>query len=244
VAGLAIAAVAGLVRLGRHRRLTPVWPALLVFAAGALAYVLSRADDVHTTPLLVILAALLPIVVARAQDSGTRVIAVTAGVVLALLLAHGVWNRASALLRPPDVDTVHVAVADGVEAPPSEARAVEAMVAAVQRRVPPGQPIYAVTERSDLVRFNNPLIYVLTERDNPTRRDFGLETGARAQREIVATLQRVRPRAIVRWTDPISTVREPNLRGKPSGVRTLEQFLRAEYAPVEREGYYEVWVPR
>jgi hypothetical protein len=213
-------------------------------AAGALSYVVSRADEVHTTPLLVILAALLPIVVARAADSGARAIGVAAAAVLALLLAHGAWNRASALVRPPDLDTVHVAVADGVKAPPSEARAIEAMVAAVQRRVPPGQPIYTVTQRSDLVRFNNPLIYVLTERDNPTRRDFGLQTGAPAQSEIVATLERVRPRAIVRWTDPISTVREANLRGRPSGVHTLDDFLLAEYRPAERSGYYEVWEPR
>jgi hypothetical protein len=233
-----------LIRLARHRRLTPVWPALLVFGAGCLAYVLSRADDVHTTPLLVILAALLPIVVARAADSGARVIAGVAAAVLTLLLAHGAWNRASALLRPPDLDTVHVAVADGVEAPPAEARAIEAMVRAVQQRVPPGQPIYTVTQRSDLVRFNNPLIYVLTERDNPTRRDFGLQTGARAQSEIVATLERLRPRAIVRWTDPISAMREPNLRGTPTGIHTLDDFVLREYRRAERDGYYEVWEPR
>jgi hypothetical protein len=172
------------------------------------------------------------------------VIGAIAAVVLVLFLAHGAWNRASALLRPPDLDTVDVAVADGVKAPPAEARGIEAMVAAVQQRVPPGGPIYAVTERSDLVRFNNPLIYVLTERDNPTRRDFGLETGARAQSEIVATLERVRPRAIVRWTDPISAEREANLRGRPTGVHTLDDFLRAEYRPAERSGHYEVWEPR
>jgi hypothetical protein len=244
VAGIAIAAVAGLARLATRRRLAPVWAALLVFAAGALAYVLSRADNVHTTPLLVILAALLPIVAARAADSGARLITAATAAVLVLLLAYGAWNRASALLRPPDLDTVNVAVADGVKAPRVEARGIEAMVGAVQRRVPPGRPIYAVTERSDLVLFNNPLIYVLTERDNPTRRDFGLQTGAPAQSEIVATLERVRPQAIVRWTDPISTVPEANLRGRPSGVHTLDDFLRAEYRPAERNGHYEVWEPR
>jgi hypothetical protein len=118
------------------------------------------------------------------------------------------------------------------------------MVAAVQRRVPPGEPIYSVTRRSDLVRINDPLVYVLTERDNPTRQDFGLQTGAKAQREIVAALGRAKPKAIVRWTNPASTVREPNARGRPSGIRTLDAWLAAHYRLAERDGDYEVLVPR
>ncbi|MEA2428567.1 MAG: hypothetical protein QOF37_2195, partial [Thermoleophilaceae bacterium] len=167
-----------------------------------------------------------------------------AGALLALLVVHGAWNRASALLRPPALETVHVAVADGVEAPPSEARATGAMVAAVQRRVPPGEPIYVLSRRSDLVRFNNPLVYVLTERDNPTTHDFGLDAGAPAQAHIVAALERARPRAVVRWTDPISAVPEPNLRGRPSGVHTLDAYVTRTYRLAERDGFYDVLVPR
>ena len=51
----------------------------------------------------------------------------------------------------------------------------------MRSRVPAGQPIYVAPRRSDLVRFNDPLVYVLTERDNPTPQDFGLQTGAIAQ---------------------------------------------------------------
>ena len=109
---------------------------------------------------------------------------------LVLLVAHGAANRLSALLRPPDLATIDVAVADGAKAPPAEAAAVERMVATVQRTVPPGEAIYAITRRSDLVRFNQPLIYVLTERDNATDRDFGLLAGAAAQRRTVAALER------------------------------------------------------
>jgi hypothetical protein len=117
------------------------------------------------------------------------------------------------------------------------------MVRAVQRRVPPGEPIYTVTSRSDLVRINDPLIYVLTERDNPTRQDFGLQTGAPAQGQIVAALELARPRVIVRWTDPASTVREPNARGRPSGIHTLDTWLASHYRPAERHGFYEILVP-
>jgi hypothetical protein len=117
------------------------------------------------------------------------------------------------------------------------------MVTAVQRRVPPDSPIYAVTRRSDLVRINDPMIYVLTERDNATREDVGLETGGPAQRAIVATLRRVRPKVIVRWTSRDSTVREPNARGIPSGIHTLDRWLAANYRPAEHFGDYQLLVP-
>jgi hypothetical protein len=213
---------------------------LAILALSFVAYLLSRTDEFHSTPLIVTLAALVPLVAIRAP----RPLAAALTTVLVLLFGYGALNRVSALLSPPELAPVHVAVADGVRAPPAEARAIEAMVAGVQRRVPPGDPIYTVTRRSDLVRINDPLVYVLTERDNPTRQDFGLQTGAKAQAAIVAALGRARPKAIVRWTDPVSTKREPNARGRPSGVRTLDAWLAGHYRLAERHGYYEILVRR
>ena len=94
------------------------------------------------------------------------------------------------------------------------------------------------------MRVNDPLIYVLTERDNPTRQDFGLQTGAPAQRQIVASLARVMPEVIVRWTDPASTIREPNARGRPTGIHLVDAWLAVHYRLAERHGYYDVLVPR
>jgi hypothetical protein len=164
--------------------------------------------------------------------------------VLALLLAHGVGNRLSALLDPPRSAKLDLPVADGVRVPPAEAAALEATVAEVQRRVPPGQPIYAVTLRSDLVRINNPMIYVLAERPNALSQDFGLNSAPAAQSRLVKRLAAARPRAIVRWTDPKSAMREPNRRGRPSGSRVLDKWVAANYRPVSRAGEYVVLVPR
>ena len=163
---------------------------------------------------------------------------------LTLLLAHGVGNRLSALLRPPAESTIHVAVADGAEAPSLEARAIEQMVALVDANVPRGGPIYVLPRRSDLVRFNDPLIYVLAQRENPTAEDFGLLTGAAAQARIVRTLSRVLPRIIVRWTDPISSQPEPNLRGRSSGVYTLDRWVAAHYRLLARLYHYDVLISR
>jgi hypothetical protein len=235
--GIAIAVLAILLRR-LYRQ--PLVAGLTALGITYVLYLVSRTDEFHSTPLIVVLAALLPILALRLQMRGAAVL----GLVVLALLAYGASNRLSALFRPPDLATIHVSVADGVQAPPAEARSIERMVAAVQRRVPASQPIYAVTTRSDLVRINDPLIYVLTERDNPTRQDFGLQTGAPAQRQIVAALERSRPRAIVRWTSPESTKREPNARGRPTGIHILDAWLAAHYRQAERFGAYEILVPR
>ena len=219
---------------------------LLVFGAGTLLYLLSRTDEFHANPAIVVLAVSLPLCAVRARALGTpgRVVAGAAVAVFALLLTYGVANRASALVQPQPYETLSLEVADGVKASPSDARALPAVVEYVQDAVPPGEPIYAATARSDLVRFSNPLLYVLTDRPNVLDRDVGLFALPSAQREIVDALEREQPRAVVRWTDPISSRAEPNLRGEPSGSRLVDGYLRAEYRVGLKRGEYEVLVPR
>ena len=237
VIGLAVAIVA---IAARRLQREPLLIGLTVLGLTYIAYLVSRTDEFHSTPLIVVLAALLPILALRLPMRASAVLAL---IVLALL-AYGASNRLSALFGPPELATIHVPVADGAKAPPAEARAIEQMVDAVQRRVPRGDPIYTVTRRSDLVRINDPLIYVLTERGNPTRQDFGLQTGGPAQREIVTALGVARPKVIVRWLSPESTKREPNDRGKPTGIHTLDNWLKASYKPEARYGEYEILTPR
>ncbi|MBA3301544.1 MAG: glycosyltransferase family 39 protein [Thermoleophilaceae bacterium] len=215
---------------------------LAVLGLGCLSYLVSRADEFHATPLIVVLAALLPLAIAAA---GTRrALALAAAGVLALLLLHGVLNRTSALLRPEAAEAVDVDAAAGARVPPAEAMALERTVREVRRLVPPGGAIYVLPQRSDLVRIGNPLIYVLAERENPTDRDFGLLSRRKEQREAIAALERERPAALVRWTDPKSSRPEPNERGKPSGVVILDDYVAANYSLVARNGYYDVLVPR
>lgn len=241
VLGLGLSAVA-LLATGRRAGSTAAsGVGLLTFAAGGLLYLLSRTDEFHTTPLIVLLAVALPVAFARATS---RALGFALAATLVLLAGHGASNRLSALLQPPNLTTIDVPVADGAKAPPREAEAIEHMVASVQRVAAPDEPIYAITARSDLVRFNQPLIYVLTQRDNPTDRDFGLQTSSAEQRRTVTALRRSPAAAIVRWTDPISTVREPNLRGRPSGSRALDRYVAAMYRHLNRRGEYEVLVPR
>jgi len=215
---------------------------LLVLGVGLAAYMLSRADEFHVQPLFVVVVVALALIIGATDLARPAPAAVL--VLLGLLLVHGVANRLSALVHPAAATTLHIPAADGVEAPPAEAAAIERMVALVDADTGPSQPIYVLPLRSDLVTYNDPLIYVMTERDNPTGQDFGLQTGAAAQASIVATLQRVRPRAIVRWTDPISDTPEPNLRGRSSGVHTVDDWVAAHYRIQARLYHYTVLVPR
>jgi hypothetical protein len=216
-------------------------PALIVFGLGGLSYLLSRTDEFHTQPLFVALAVLLPALMVATRRRG---VAIAAAVVFGLMLAHGVANRLSALFGPPDMAAVHVGPADGAEAPPAEARAIERVVADVDARVPRGDPIYVAPRRSDLVTYSNSILYVLADRDNAARQDFGLLTRATEQQAIVDQLRALRPRVVVRWTDPLSSKDEPNLRGRPSGSRILDQYLATDYRLSERLYHYDVLVPR
>lgn len=247
LAGLALAAVALALRAARERRAQAAWAGLLVFGLGGVSYLLSRTDDFHTTPLVVLLSVLLPLVAAwtlRERPPLGLPLAAAAALVFALLLVHGAANRASALFQPPASAEVHAGPADGARAAPAEARALDRVVALVHQRVPPGRPIYVAPARSDLVRFTDPLLYVLAERRNATDRDFGLIAQPGTQRRIVTQLARARPPVIVRWTDPLGYRREPNLRGRSSGVRLLDAWIAGNYRLERRLYHYDVLVPR
>jgi hypothetical protein len=252
VLGLAVAAVA--LALALRAGATGVRAAraaaagVTLFGLGGLSYLLSRTDEFHTQPLFAALCALLPAVAAwgwaeRARR-GAAVAGAAAALVFAPLLAHAVADRLSMLFRPEPMSTVHLAAAGGAQAPPAEARALERVVADVHARVPPGEPIYVAPRRSDLVTYTNAIVYVLADRDNAARRDFGLLTGASAQRDIVRRLEARRPRVVVRWTDPLSSKVEPNRRGHPSGVHLVDGYLAANYRLLERLYHYDVLVPR
>lgn len=234
VVGLAVAVVL----LVWRRRVTPAAAGLVVLALGALAYLLSRTDELHAQPLLVVLCALLPIAVAGMER------APLAAVAIGLILLAGTANRVSALVLPPELEALSLPGVPGIRVPPEEARALPALVAAVQRAVPEGEPVYVAPRRSDLVTLTDPLLHFLVDRPNVLRRDALLQARPEEQERIVAALERERPRVVIRWLDPISARPEPNERGRPSGSHTLDGYLATAYEPQARYGPYEMLVPR
>ena len=240
--GLGLAALVLGVRALRARTVSAASAGLLVFAAGTVVYLRSRPDVVHVQVPVVILAALLPLAFLATRRIPWLAVLVAATFVL--LGLNAVANRVSALVNPPVLAPLHAPTADGVKAPAVEARALSRVVAVVDARVPPGRPIYVAPRRSDLIKLNDPLVYVLADRDNASGEDFGLLAGDAAQGRIVGRLRRARPAVVVRWTDPVSSEREPNRRGVPSGSRRLDLYLDRNYRLLERLYHYDVLVPR
>jgi hypothetical protein len=228
----ALAAV--VVAVLRARRPAPSLAGLLVLALGAIAYLLSRADEEHAQTLLVIVAAIAAI--ARPRP--------VLAAVLVLLLATGAASRASALLRPPALAPLRVDGAGGTRVRPPEAAALPLLVHRVQRLVPPGRPIYVAPLRSDLVSFSDPLLHFLTRRPNVLHRDVLLQARPDEQARIVDALRRAKPSVVIRWTDPASATPEPNRRGRTSGSRALDAYLDRAYRPDSRFGPYVVLVER
>jgi len=58
------------------------------------------------------------------------------------------------------------------------------------------------------------------------------------QREMIGDLARARPRLLVRWRDRRALATEPNGSGRSSGVRLLDDWLRAHYGAPQRFGPY------
>jgi hypothetical protein len=110
--------------------------------------------------------------------------------------------------------------------------------------VPEDEPVYVAPRRSDLVTLTNPLVHFLVRRPNVLRRDALLQARPEEQERIVDALRRERPRAVIRWLDPISSRPEPNERGRPSGSRALDEYLDGAYTSRARYGPYEMLVPR
>ena len=220
---------------------SPELTGVLVLGGGCGLYLLSRPDDLHAQPLVVCLCAAIPLAAARAPRPAVRAV-LAAG--LAVIVVAGAANRLSALLLPPDLEPVELAGVPGIRVPPAEAAALPRMVARVRALVPPGEPIYVAPRRSDLVTISDPLVHFLARRPNVLSRDVTVQALPREQVRIVAALRRARPKAIVRWTDPAGSRPEPNLRGRPSGSRELDEYLASAYRLDERFGFYDVLVPR
>jgi hypothetical protein len=252
VIGLAAAAAVAAALVAGRWRPGASGIGLLVLAAGSLIYLSSRPDELHIQPLLVCVCALLPMAAGagvtvgrdgRAASLGRAARLALAGL-LGLVLLAGAANRLSALLLPPGSEPVHLAGVPGIRVAPAEAEALPRLVARVQRLVPRGEPIYVAPRRSDLVTLTDPLLHFLVRRPNVLRRDVLLQARPEQQARIVAALRRARPRAVVRWTNPISSRPEPNRRGRPSGSRALDEYLATAYRLDSRFGAYDVLVPR
>ncbi|CAA9502496.1 MAG: hypothetical protein AVDCRST_MAG30-1995, partial [uncultured Solirubrobacteraceae bacterium] len=139
----------------------------------------------------------------------------------------------------PELERVGLSGTAGIRVPPPEASALRRLAREVLGRAGPGEPIFLAPLRSDIVAETPLILHFLLDRPNVLERDALLLARPAEQKRVVAVLRERRP-LVVRWTDPRSSRREPNRRGRPSGSRALDAFLSQAYERRARIGPYDV----
>jgi hypothetical protein len=178
---------------------------------------LPRMDTLHlawSTPILLVVGA-----IALSRLSWPFAAAALVGAVLVLAPT---WTDRLAYLGQP-----FAPVAD-VVAPAQSAADLTDLLAEIQQRTRPGEPIF--------VYPTSPLVYVLAARPNPTRFDH-LNPGAASPQQldqVIGDLQRSGTRLVV-----ISDFWE-SVWGPPETNALLEDWINAHYTDVARHGAYRV----
>jgi len=108
----------------------------------------------------------------------------------------------------------------------------------IQQHTTESEGIFVGLNRHDKIFENDVLFYFASKRSSVTKWhqfDPGVQTTGDVQSEIVAELQTARPRYIVlnsRWENK----NEPNESARSSGVKTLDQYIGANYRVVASFG--------
>ncbi|HEX8969663.1 MAG TPA: hypothetical protein VF937_17400, partial [Chloroflexota bacterium] len=176
-----------------------------------------RMDTLHlawSAPLLLVVGSLIL--------DRLRALPAVALVAVALALLWPTWSDRVAYVAQPRQPL------DGVEAPIETAADLQGVIADIQRRTSPGEPIF--------VYPTSPLLYVLADRPNPTRFDH-LNPGAASPAQIdqvIDDLAHSRVKLVV-----ISDFWE-QVWGSPGPNAVLEDWLASHYTDVARHGAYRV----
>jgi len=212
--------------------------ALFVFGALLFAAALSRPDTNHfafaAPPALVLLAGLVEDAALLAASRAVALAARAAGAAAVALAAAALapwWSWAGGNLFsfaapiPADFRTLNLDRAGGALVPDGLGDQLEQLVAAVRDRTAPDEPIWVFP--------NEALIYYLADRPQATRFPLALFAVTRAQRlELVAELERTRPRYAVVWLHPIAVDGIVYEQALPEVV----DYMVANYVPEARFG--------
>jgi hypothetical protein len=109
--------------------------------------------------------------------------------------------------------------------------------------VKPGERVYLGLTQHDRVFANDVMLYFLLEARSPTRYHElhpGLINTLPVQQEMVADLMRHPPSTVV-LTSMFEGAREPNDSSKSSGVKLLDDYIKAHYRLSLINGNYRIY---
>ncbi|HET8939956.1 MAG TPA: hypothetical protein VFN67_41230 [Polyangiales bacterium] len=227
-AGVAVAIIASARQLLRNGCPTLRTRLMLVAAAAALATLpqaLGRTDYYHVAfgvPLVVV--ACFPVVPARVAQ------------LISLLAIIPLFTQPRALAGVASMQAIWQAK-DAMLIDRDKRALADFIVAQTQ----PGEPIFSGCRSHRRAMMSVLDIHYIAHRPGATRYmqfDPGLVTSAEKQSEMIADLERTRPRLVLRllgcsWDEPNASMQE--------GASLLDEYLQVAYVPDQRMGMFEIW---
>jgi len=126
----------------------------------------------------------------------------------------------------------------------AEARNLADAVAFIQAHVPKNQTIFVGNTQHERILLNNVILYFLAERASATKYyDLhpGVATTAEVQNRIINDIAAHDTKYVVLCSAGYTVSSEPNQSRYPSGVKNLDNFIRANFVPVKRYGEFTIY---
>ncbi len=212
-----------------------------------------RSDIIHTVHFFLVSLTLLPVLLhgwgqkASAAAQTIAAVAVITGFIALIYpvdryleMLNDYKNNAAALAPAAQANTLPRAA--GALVTPDQ----DAVVREIQRLTKPDEYVYVGLERHDKIFANDVMIYFLMDRRSPTRYQElhpGLVNTEAVQREMIADLEKNRPRYVIK-TDMFRWVVEPNDTAKSTKVELLDNYLTKHYRYIKTIGSYTIYARR
>jgi len=234
--------ILGVALLWSVRRRSPA--TLLISVAGLLLLYQARvrSDVFHLYPAFLLASIAAAVLISSWR--GTRTYAIITAMSALLVIAFAALSVRSEWLAATRQTPYTIARAVGLSTLHADtADAYAQAIAEVQRRVPPGEPIFVGNTRHDRLNSNDVLFYFLAERPSATAyHDMhpGVVTTAPVQEAMIHDLEQKRVACIV-LRDDQQPPEAGNASGLSSGVTLLDRFIADHFAPGPTFGAYQLW---
>lgn len=202
-----------------------------------------RSDHIHLeltlVPALILFGVLLEEYAAGSLQKKRLLARLIFLMVLVAIAVRPFCSRIKAVYETlPGISSNHLERARYIHLDPDQASAV----AYIQSHVLSGDQIYVGNSVHDRIYANDVMFYFLSERHSATKYHElhpGLATTLPVQREIAKEVRQSRVEYIV-LLSRFQDAREPNESAVSSGVTFLDDFIKANYVPIEQFGTYTI----
>ena len=149
------------------------------------------------------------------------------------------WNTSDTT----DIVHINLSRTHDIYTNPQEAQDLKNAVNYIQKEVSPNQYIFVGNPRHDKIFVNNIIFYFLSGRQSATKYTElhpGLATTHNIQNQIISEINSHNVTYIIIWNNGTTQYSEPNLSGKRSNAKELDNFIKNNYRIIRNFGPYEI----